>query len=93
MGDDPLDLYVSSDLPTPLSEAIWSQALSFFVGAGASIPSGVGGWRDHYLPLLTDISADHCSAATVLCRKSRNCFQLIQTTPRACSISFATASG
>jgi phosphoglycolate phosphatase len=49
--------YVKSALPAPLVEAIRLREFSFFAGAGVSVPSGLGGWADHYLPLLRNLGA------------------------------------
>jgi phosphoglycolate phosphatase-like HAD superfamily hydrolase len=49
--------YIRSALPTPLVEAIRLREFSFFAGAGVSVPSGLGGWADHYLPLLRNLGA------------------------------------
>jgi phosphoglycolate phosphatase len=39
-------------LPKPLAEAVAGGDLAFFAGAGVSVPSGLGGWKQHYEPLL-----------------------------------------
>lgn len=52
---EPLSLFAHRTLPAPLLEAIRLREFSFFAGAGISVPSGVGGWADHYLPLLRDL--------------------------------------
>jgi phosphoglycolate phosphatase-like HAD superfamily hydrolase len=53
----PLETYLPTVLPSQLVEAIQAEAVSFFAGAGASVPSGIGGWADHYLPLLRKLGA------------------------------------
>jgi phosphoglycolate phosphatase len=44
-------------LPANLREAIDAGAFCFYAGAGVSVPSGIGGWDDHYLPILTELDA------------------------------------
>ena len=39
-------------MPTNLVEAIRAGRLVFYAGAGVSVPSGIGGWEDHYLPIM-----------------------------------------
>lgn len=42
-------------LPQELRGALDARACCFYAGAGVSVPSGIGGWDDHYLPILTDM--------------------------------------
>ena len=55
--DKPLETYLPTVLPSQLLEAIQAEAVSFFAGAGVSVPSGIGGWTDHYVPLLRKLGA------------------------------------
>jgi len=41
--------------PDPLSRAVTRKDLVFYAGAGVSVPSGLGQWHDHYLPILRDL--------------------------------------
>src|SRR5206468_7855285 len=50
--DEPLSSHSSATLPAQLLQAIPLQELSFYAGAGVSVPSGVGSWAGHYLPVL-----------------------------------------
>ena len=50
--DEPLSSRSSATLSTQLLQAIQLLELSFYAGAGVSVPSGVGSWADHYLPVL-----------------------------------------
>lgn len=43
----------AGDLANDVEAAIQKGDLVFFAGAGVSVPAGVGGWEDHYRPLLT----------------------------------------
>jgi phosphoglycolate phosphatase len=56
-NDEPLGPYAGGTLPASLLYAIRSREFSFFAGAGVSVPSGVGGWAEHYLPLLRNFGA------------------------------------
>ncbi len=55
--DKPLETYRETVLPPQLVDAIRAGAHSFFAGAGASVPSGIGDWATHYLPLLRSLGA------------------------------------
>lgn len=50
-------------MPASLVEAIRADRLVFYAGAGVSVRSGIGGWKDHYLPILRQLQvglwADH----------------------------------
>jgi phosphoglycolate phosphatase-like HAD superfamily hydrolase len=43
--------------PHELKTAIERRQFSVFAGAGISVPSGVGGWDSHYVPLLRELDA------------------------------------
>ncbi len=83
-SDEPLGPHASGALPAPLLEAIRLRELSFFAGAGVSVPSGVGGWGEHYLPLLRNFGVgslveNHTLPETV---------QLLSTDPAVASALF-----
>ena len=40
-----------------MKEAVRSGQFSFYAGAGVSVPSGVGGWDNHYVPILHELGA------------------------------------
>ena len=42
-------------IPASLLEAIRADRLVFYAGAGVSVRSGIGGWDDHYLPILRQL--------------------------------------
>ncbi len=42
----------SGKAPQDLVGALLTGNLSFFAGAGISMPSGIGGWKTHYLPII-----------------------------------------
>ena len=57
-GDEPLHLVISGmRYRHHYSKRSGHREFSFFAGAGVSVPSGVGGWADHYQPLLRNLGA------------------------------------
>ncbi|MCP3404739.1 HAD hydrolase-like protein [Bradyrhizobium sp. CCGB01] len=40
------------NMPSTLKDAIRVDRLVFYAGAGVSVQSGIGGWNDHYSPIL-----------------------------------------
>ena len=55
----PLQNASARTLPSELNDAIEAEAFSFYAGAGVSVPSGIGGWEKHYLPILRDLRVGH----------------------------------
>jgi len=51
----PYRLGSHKNIPDKLVEAIRADRLVFYAGAGVSVPSGIGGWDDHYLPILREL--------------------------------------
>jgi phosphoglycolate phosphatase-like HAD superfamily hydrolase/NAD-dependent SIR2 family protein deacetylase len=44
------------NMPPSLKEAIDVNRLAFYAGAGVSVQSGIGGWNDHYFPILQQLN-------------------------------------
>ena len=44
-------------MPPTLTDGIRANRLAYYAGAGVSVPSGVGDWNGHYLPLLRTLQA------------------------------------
>jgi len=44
-------------IPNTLENIIRKNEFSFYTGAGISVNSGIGGWQDHYLPVLDSLNA------------------------------------
>ena len=56
LRDNPAQRFAShKSLPPNLIEAIRADRLIFYAGAGVSVRSGIGGWTDHYLPVLRQL--------------------------------------
>jgi phosphoglycolate phosphatase-like HAD superfamily hydrolase/NAD-dependent SIR2 family protein deacetylase len=47
------------NMPPLLKEAIDVNRLVFYAGAGVSVQSGIGGWNDHYFPILQQLNVSH----------------------------------
>ena len=58
-------------------EAVGNGHFAFYAGAGISIPSGVGGWEEHYRPILSALSASYLENGTDL----PEALQLLAATP------------
>ena len=44
-------------LPDSLVKAVRTGQFAFYAGAGVSVPSGIGGWDKHYMPILRELKA------------------------------------
>lgn len=54
-GRGPNATSAADALPGDLLDALNAKTFCFYAGAGVSVPSGIGGWQDHYLPILTEL--------------------------------------
>lgn len=64
-------------LPADLEQALRDGALSFYAGAGVSVPSGLGGWMGHYLPRLVALGGRSLTDGMEL----PDCLQLLASSP------------
>jgi phosphoglycolate phosphatase-like HAD superfamily hydrolase len=83
-GAEPLGTTASAALPESLLDAVRLGEFSVFAGAGASVPSGIGGWGDHYLPILRNF----CTQSLIETHTFPETVQLVSSEPSDASALF-----